>query len=278
MLPASRLGKTQHGPIPFMLGHSSPSSSPGAGPKPRRGGLAWFHSFGSAGADPGFPGKLWVVRALLREPVQRGGGRRRRQLLRRQCVPLGSLGPVRSGQRCRSAGTLPRGGAARTNASLSRSFALSVSLSLSLFLSLPLCLSQAFENRAIPGCWTKRRPSRGPADAPGRVPPTPGEQLRRGTRRAPAAAPMGMGLVRTVGSGPVGRLRPFLKIIRRVAPSEPQLWPLHRFFPPASRGLGAVGAAPPSRPHPPRRGRPRAPCTAAAPGPAGEPRSASART
>lgn len=196
MLPASRLGKTQHGPIPFMLGHSSPSSSPGAGPKPRRGGLAWFHSFGSAGADPGFPGKLWVVRALLREPVQRGGGRRRRQLLRRQCL-LALWGLFAR------ASAAARRGPFRGEGLLGltpHSLVLSLSLSLSLFLSLPLCLSQAFENRAIPGCWTKRRPSRGPADAPGRVPPTPGEQLRRGTRRAPAAAPRGW-----AWSGPSGQ-------------------------------------------------------------------------
>lgn len=75
-----------------MLDHSSPSSSPGAGPKPRRGGLALFLSLGSAGADPGFPGKAWAVQAVLREPVQRGGGRRRRQLLRRQCL-LALWGP-----------------------------------------------------------------------------------------------------------------------------------------------------------------------------------------
>lgn len=118
----------------------------------------------------------------------------------------------------------------------------------------------------------------GPGGRPGAGAPHAWRAAPARHTASPGSCPEGMGLIRTIGSGPVGGLRPFLKIIRRVAPSEPQLWPLHRFFSPASRGLGAVGAAPPSRPHPPRRGRPRAPCTAAAPGPAGEPRSASART
>lgn len=177
------------------MGHSSLSLSSGAGPKLRCEGLALFHSLGSAGADPGFPGKVWAVRAVLREPVQRGGGRRRRQLLRRQYL-LALWGPLAR------ASAAARWGPFRGEGLLGLTpFSFSLSLSLCLVsLSVSLCLSEAFESRAIPGCWTKRRPSRGPADAPGRVPPTPGEQLRRGTRRAPAAAQRGW-----AWSGPSGQ-------------------------------------------------------------------------
>lgn len=81
-LPAPRVRRTHCSPIPFPMGHLSPSSSPSAVPKPRGGGLAFSRSrqrrvgrcHADAGADPGFAGEVWAAQALRREPVQRGGG------------------------------------------------------------------------------------------------------------------------------------------------------------------------------------------------------------
>lgn len=68
----------------------------------------------------------WVSRESLGGPGCAPGarparGRAEAAAAAPPAVPLGSLGHFRSGQRCRSAGSLPRGGAARTNASLSLS-------------------------------------------------------------------------------------------------------------------------------------------------------------
>lgn len=203
--------------------------------------------------------RRWVCGEGLGGPISAPGAcpaRGRQQLLRRQQLLARRRPFARAGTAARQ-GPLYRDVAARANASLS------------------VCLSQAFESRAIPGCWTKRQPNGGLADTP-----MPGKQLRCGTRRAPTPGtggcilcprghPEGTGLIRAIGSGPIGDgPRPFLKIIRRVAPSEPQLWPLHRFFPPP-RAEGWAPRVPLLLPDPvcprtasrsrPRRGAPGAP-------------------
>lgn len=112
----------------------------------------------------------------------------------------------------------------------------------------------------------------GPGGRPGAGAPHAWRAAPARHTASPGSCPEGMGLIRTVGSGPVGGLRPFLKIIRRVAPSEPQLWPLHRFFLPREPRAGRRGRrssfpTPPAPPGPsprplhcgragPRRGAP----------------------
>lgn len=104
---------------------------------------------------------------------------------------------------------------------------------------------------------------RGPGGRPGAGAPYAWRAAPVHTWQSPSSRPKGTGLIQSIGSDPVGGPWPFLKIIRRVAPSELQLWPLHRFFPLREPRAGChvrrSSFPTPSAPS----GCPRGPCTVA---------------
>lgn len=209
-------------PILFML---SPSSSPSASPKPRHGGSALFPGPGStawAGAmwrlvqTLGLQGRFGRPQLCSGNPSSAGAGSSCSPSSTSWLAATHSLGLALPLGRVPSAETSPLG-------------LMPVSVSHKL-----LKAGRSLDAGPNGGRMGARRMPWG--GCPPRLQAAPARHAASPStgwamHLLPHGRPEGMGLIWAIGSGLVGGLWPFLKIIHRVAPSKLQLWSLHRFSP-----------------------------------------------